>query len=475
MPRHPDFEKIFKAFMWRYCDQGEGECEEGKSVYYAWLNKMGLDDTKPYARPQEKFQWAQKTIQLLKEDQDYKYYEAEVLFPLSSMNNNLYTRDDLLKNARSLAAASRVGNVMNLNHEEQIDGIQVFSSDVEDDTLEAILQVRKDAVYGGTRYPAYQGKKFVDLIDTEEIQQLSIEGDCTCIGEPDTLTQVNGQSGNWCPGLVIYKLALLTKDILPGFPLTRIMPVEKLVESFTVTEVSSLEGQEQRDKTKNETEKSVENAVASQIIKEVNEYGKAPEETEWDFDVAKYDVDQLRMASAVVTGPSGENGEYVKADCHLPHHLPGDGKTHGGTLVWHGVAAAAAALMGAHDGVKINSEDQTKAKHHLTRHYGEFSKNPPWERKTPCEKATEALTARVETLENELAELKKLKEPSEKRVEQEKLEQNVKIREPKQHEILTREGFWKRFHQLRSEGLSKTDAFRLTSLEVIEAASKKRD
>jgi len=41
MPRHPDFERIYRSFLERY-----GE-EEGKEVYYRWLNKAGLDDTRP--------------------------------------------------------------------------------------------------------------------------------------------------------------------------------------------------------------------------------------------------------------------------------------------------------------------------------------------------------------------------------------------------------------------------------------------
>ena len=48
--------------------------------------------------------------------------------------------------------------------------------------------------------------------------------------------------------------------------------------------------------------------------------------------------------------------------------------------------------------------------------------------------------------------------------------------EPKKEQcrcVLTKEGFWARFHQLRSEGASKSEAFRLVSLEVIEAATKK--
>jgi hypothetical protein len=39
---------------------------------------------------------------------------------------------------------------------------------------------------------------------------------------------------------------------------------------------------------------------------------------------------------------------------------------------------------------------------------------------------------------------------------------------------LTKEGFWARFHQLRSEGLDKSDAFRIVSQEVIEAVAAKK-
>jgi hypothetical protein len=36
--------------------------------------------------------------------------------------------------------------------------------------------------------------------------------------------------------------------------------------------------------------------------------------------------------------------------------------------------------------------------------------------------------------------------------------------------VVTKEGFWTRFHQLRSEGLDKNDAFRIVSQEVIETS-----
>jgi len=86
--RHPDFEKIYQAFMWRYC-KGETECDEGKQIYYTWLKKLGLDETKQYQYPQEtreKFSWIQPHIQFIKEDEQAKYFKVEALFPLTSMN-----------------------------------------------------------------------------------------------------------------------------------------------------------------------------------------------------------------------------------------------------------------------------------------------------------------------------------------------------------------------------------------------------
>ena len=112
MPRHPDFEKIYRQFLQRYCGSREDECEKGKDVYYAWLSKLGLDDTRPYegkmpAEQAEGFSWVTPHFSVIRQDREARYYEVEALFPLVSMNRNLYTEAELLRGARTLKGSRR--------------------------------------------------------------------------------------------------------------------------------------------------------------------------------------------------------------------------------------------------------------------------------------------------------------------------------------------------------------------------------
>jgi len=331
--RHPDFEKIYQAFMWRYC-KGETECDEGKQIYYAWLKKLGLDDSKPYVYPQEtreKFSWIQPHIQFIKEDEQAKYFKIEALFPLTSMNWNIYTREELIRACRTL-----IGKHTDLNHTTEIlQEVQTVDADYEDDTVECLDRVLK-------------GSKTLSMLEKGEILQVSIEADCLRGSE---LTP----EGWTCEGLVFTGKAYLTKDVLPGVPLTRIMPVEKLVESFKGI-IMEKEEKEQKAETK----------------------------------------DQV-------------SGKEAKAQNVL-------------------VAAAKDADVG-------DSEVLEKI---------------------------EDLQGKYEALKSELEQLKKPKEEP----KQEPKKEPCKC-------LLTKEGFWARFHQLRSEGLDKSDAFRIVSQEVIAAAAKK--
>lgn len=256
MPRHPDFEKIYRAFMKRYCGSASNECEKGRSVYYAWLSKMGLDDTKPYRLPQEKFRWAQPTFNIIKQDREAKYYKVEALFPIVSMNRNVYTRDELVKAARTL-----IGKPVNLNHQHALAGVTIVDAEYEDEAVECLIRVERKA--------QWNGHPLTSLIDNGEIIHVSIEGTCR--------TNIQDNEGVKCQGLVLTGLALLTKDVLPGVPLTRIFPVEKLVENFTLKEGGEKLSEQETKKVEKETSQA-EDDSNNTVTEKANPENKKAEE-----------------------------------------------------------------------------------------------------------------------------------------------------------------------------------------------------
>ena len=143
MPVHADFDKI-RANMLDFYGEKEGE-----SVYHAWLKKCGYDDSKQMEGQAckameetaivvaEKFEWTMP----------FKYYDAgtgviirgEALHPGITINKNLYTKDDLLKGARSL-----IGSRLEfLNHGQFLEeGNDVLDAEfVEPDRVEYVARV----------------------------------------------------------------------------------------------------------------------------------------------------------------------------------------------------------------------------------------------------------------------------------------------------------------------------------------------
>lgn len=215
---HPDFKKILQQFKDRYGD------EEGENLFYAWINKRKLDDTKPYstqAQLRESFNWAKPLFSLFKKDRDAKYYRVEAGFPVNSMNENIYTEDELLR-----ATASLPGKHIDLNHnlEQKIGGVEIVAANYEDGAVETVLRVLKDA-----KLPS--GKLVVDAIDGGEIDHVSIEADCEGAYER--------ADGYEVVGLKFTGLALLDQEALPGIPLTRLMPLESIREGI-FTEVKNI-------------------------------------------------------------------------------------------------------------------------------------------------------------------------------------------------------------------------------------------
>ena len=98
---------------------------------------------------------------------------------------------------------------------------------------------------------------------------------------------------------------------------------------------------------------------------------KAPEDTEWDgpAEIAAASVDDLKIMCAWVDSENADNKGAYK----LPHHKAAGEHA----VVWKGVAAAMAALLGARGGVDVPEEDRKGIYNHLAKHYQEFEKEPP--------------------------------------------------------------------------------------------------
>jgi len=423
MPLHEDFLKILKAFKKRY-----GE-KPGEQMFWTWIKKLGLNPEKPYRLQQEgleAFRWAEPRLRLAKQDKKAKYYKVEALFPIISMNRNVYTEDELVKAARTL-----IGKPVNINHESPpLDGVEIVDAEYEDGAVECLLRVSRNA--------EYNGRKIVNMIDEGEILHVSIEGEC----RSSPVQSLDGEVGRGCEGLILTGLALLTKDTLPGVPLTRIMPVEKLVESFNpeepkeqvtrtcdlcgrvvsdyvlignhivhpgcakrfwtifwdivrfredLLEVEKMKEQKVKEDAKleevkeesGETQNRGRQKIAEKAVPS-HETPKAPEDTAWDADAAearvrkwaggpdkdKIDWAKYRQAFAWYNAEDPENfGSYK-----LPHHDVIDGRL---VVVWRGVAAAMAVLFGARGGVDIPEADRKAVYTHLARHYRQFDREPP--------------------------------------------------------------------------------------------------
>ena len=98
---------------------------------------------------------------------------------------------------------------------------------------------------------------------------------------------------------------------------------------------------------------------------------KASEDESWDAgkEVKEATVDDLKIMCAWYD----EQNPDVKSSYKLPHHHAGGQHA----VVWKGVAAAMAALLGARGGVDIPDSDKEGVYNHLAKHYKDFDKEPP--------------------------------------------------------------------------------------------------
>ncbi|MEM2998867.1 MAG: hypothetical protein QW542_07975, partial [Thermoproteota archaeon] len=233
MPRHPDFDLIYWAMMKQYCPNGE-ECEKGKNAYYGFLQHHKFDDTKPFPkrRVAEGFKWLDPAIIYHKRMGNGKLYKVHAIHVGASQNMNVYDEEELKLAARSLAERP-----LNLNH-ARYSGFQgvnkVVDAEYEDGVVEAVIYV--------------EDRELQRMIEDGEIEHVSIEA--------------KARSAEWADGfaiqgLVFTGLALLTGDVPPGDPLTKIIREKNLSQVTSVTEPPRDEGAESEVI---ETEKEIEAA-----------------------------------------------------------------------------------------------------------------------------------------------------------------------------------------------------------------------
>jgi len=98
---------------------------------------------------------------------------------------------------------------------------------------------------------------------------------------------------------------------------------------------------------------------------------KSDKGASWDGprQVAAADVAELRIMCAWYDQEAAD----IKSSYKLPHHLAAGEHS----VVWRGVTAAMAALLGARGGVDIPASDRKGVYNHLARHYRQFDEEPP--------------------------------------------------------------------------------------------------
>ncbi len=98
---------------------------------------------------------------------------------------------------------------------------------------------------------------------------------------------------------------------------------------------------------------------------------KADEGGDWNAteEIRKAEPEDLKIMCAWFDSDAPEN----KGSYKLPHHKAEARHP----VVWRGVAAAMAALLGARGGVDIPESDKRGVYNHLAKHYNQFDKEPP--------------------------------------------------------------------------------------------------
>jgi len=239
---HADFNEILRKYVRQWGD-------DGPDKFFEWIEKMGLDPSKPYTVPTqlmkeclngvcEAFRWTAPYIQFYKEDTDAKYYKCTALTANVSMNKNDY--EDAIELAAN--AASLGYKPLNLNHDHSkwlpFPEARTDLTRFEDNAVESIIRIPNKGHVPNT---SYSMRDIQRMIENGDIYHPSIEGD----PRAGAVTE----KGKAPQGYIFTALALLEKDkTLPGDPLTRLEPLflresmgRSLVESLSKGEKIKVE------------------------------------------------------------------------------------------------------------------------------------------------------------------------------------------------------------------------------------------
>jgi hypothetical protein len=102
-----------------------------------------------------------------------------------------------------------------------------------------------------------------------------------------------------------------------------------------------------------------------------HETAKADEDTEWDASAEVRQAEGQSELRRMHTYVDDDADPQSKSSYKLPHHKAD------GSVVWAGVTAAMASLMGARGGTNVPDESRRGIYNHLRRHYEQFGKEPP--------------------------------------------------------------------------------------------------
>ncbi|RLI03212.1 hypothetical protein DRO30_01420 [Candidatus Bathyarchaeota archaeon] len=279
-----------------------------------------------------------------------------------SRNYNIY-----LENELKAAVNSLIGQPIYLEHVDVANAVGKITNAWWDEKEKAIW-------YEAEIYD----DEIANKIRAGLIQHVSIAADY------EVLEPVNGKIPH---GLKFRELSLVAA---PGVPETNIQVVERLFEKMNQNYAHKLEG-----------ENKMENQVKEKVVRHTRSYVKAPEDMAWSFTAE--DGNELlerggwelyREAHAWYDPEKAD----IKAGYKLPHHKIVDGKF---AVVWRGVVAAMAALMGARGGVDIPASDRRGVYNHLAKHYEEFGREPPAYETAKLEFQLSDLNEKLEALTDE--------------------------------------------------------------------------